>query len=132
MCWRTASRFPPDLHQRIVDTVEICYREAGEVIFDNAATGRTAAVQRELHVQAAASEFVEPEPMLFSFNSPAGACPRCQGFGNTIDYDLDLAIPDKGLSLDEGAVEPWTKPKGREWLVKLKRAAASPRAARCG
>jgi excinuclease ABC subunit A len=38
-----------------------------------------------------------------------GACPRCQGFGNTIDYDMQLVIPDPGLSLQEGAVEPWTK-----------------------
>ena len=60
-------------------------------------------------------EFREPEPILFSFNSPAGACPRCQGFGNTIDYALDLIVPDRGLSLNEGAVEPWTKPKGKEW-----------------
>ena len=40
----------------------------------------------------------EPEPRLFSFNNPFGACPRCQGFGNTVDYDLNLVIPDKGLS----------------------------------
>ena len=39
-------------------------------------------------------EFREPEPILFSFNSPAGACPRCQGFGNTIDYSLDLIVPE--------------------------------------
>ena len=51
----------------------------------------------------------EPEPRLFSFNNPFGACPRCQGFGNTIDFDLNLAIPDKpGKTLDEGAIEPWT------------------------
>jgi len=45
-----------------------------------------------------------------------GACPRCQGFGNTIDYDLDLVIPDTGLSLDEGAVQPWTKEQ-HQWYV---------------
>src|SRR5260370_41306983 len=39
-----------------------------------------------------------------------GACQRCQGFGNTIDYDLDLVIPDHGMTLDQGAVNPWTKP----------------------
>jgi excinuclease ABC subunit A len=55
--------------------------------------------------------FVEPEPSLFSFNSPYGACPRCQGFGNTIDYDMDLVVPDKTLSIDDGAVDPWTKPQ---------------------
>jgi excinuclease ABC subunit A len=117
----------PDLHQRIVDTTETSYREAGEVIFENAATGERLRFSEKFTCKQCGVEFVEPEPVLFSFNSPAGACPRCQGFGNTIDYDIDLAIPDKSLSLDKGAVEPWTKPKGREWLVKLKRAVASPK-----
>ncbi len=59
-------------------------------------------------------ELLPPEPALFSFNNPMGACPRCQGFGNTIDYDLDLVIPNPSLSLEEGAVDPWTKPQ-YEW-----------------
>ena len=44
--------------------------------------------------------YEEPEPRLFSFNNPYGACPRCQGFGNTIDFDLDLVIPDKSKHVD--------------------------------
>ena len=56
-------------------------------------------------------EAAKPEPTLFSFNSPIGACPVCQGFGNTIDYDFDLIIPDPTISLAEGAVDPWTKPQ---------------------
>ena len=67
-------------------------------------------------------EFAEPEPRLFSFNSPFGACPRCQGFGNTIDFDLDLVIPDKS-SPRQGAVEPWTKPKYRSWLGNFRKTA---------
>ena len=63
----------------------------------------------------------EPEPRLFSFNNPYGACPRCQGFGNTIDFDLDLVIPDKSKTLNEGAIEPWTKPKYRPLFTELKR-----------
>src|SRR5262249_49754216 len=63
------------------------------------------------------TEFTQPEPALFSFNSPAGACPRCQGFGNTIDFDMDRVIPDATLSLNDGAVEPWTKPKYKSWLA---------------
>ncbi|HKI25946.1 MAG TPA: excinuclease ABC subunit UvrA [Candidatus Sulfotelmatobacter sp.] len=65
--------------------------------------------------------YEEPEPRLFSFNNPYGACPRCQGFGNTIDFDLDLVIPDKTKTLGEGAIEPWTKPKYRPLLADLKR-----------
>ena len=67
----------------------------------------------------------EPEPRLFSFNNPFGACPRCQGFGNTVDYDLNLVIPDKGLSLNEGAIDPWNRPKYRSWFTEMKKQASS-------
>ena len=107
----------PGLHQRVVDTVEICYREGGEVIFENAAAPVEALrFNEKFQCKTCGTEFTPPEPILFSFNSPAGACPRCQGFGNTIDFDLDRVIPDRSLSLEEGAVEPWTKPKHRSWL----------------
>jgi excinuclease ABC subunit A len=114
-----------DQRSRIVDAIEIGYREAGEVIFETAAReGET--VQRlrfsqRFECKTDGSRYDEPEPRLFSFNNPYGACPRCQGFGNTIDIDLDLVIPDKGKTLNEGAVEPWTKPKYRPLFTELKR-----------
>jgi len=111
----------PDLHQRLVDTVEICYREAGEVLFQSAADGRTLRFNEKFQCKTCLKEFAVPEPILFSFNSPAGACPRCQGFGNTIDYDMDRVIPDKMLSIDEGAVDPWTKPQYRSWLANFRK-----------
>jgi excinuclease ABC subunit A len=55
-------------------------------------------------------EYPPPEPRLFSFNSPLGACPECEGFGNVIDIDLDLVVPDPSKSLREGAVAPWNTP----------------------
>ena len=64
--------------------------------------------------------YEEPEPRLFSFNNPYGACARCQGFGNTIDFDLDLVIPDKTKSLGEGAIDPWNKPKYRPVFTEMK------------
>jgi excinuclease ABC subunit A len=102
-----------DLHQRLVDTVEICYREGGEVYFEQAGVPDP---QRKHFSERFACKVCglaasPPEPTLFSFNNPMGACPVCQGFGNTIDYDLDLIIPDPTLSLEEGAVDPWTKPQ---------------------
>ena len=103
----------PDSHQRVVDTVEICYREAGEIYFEQAAV----ADPRQLHFSEAYACKVcgliaaKPEPTLFSFNNPMGACPTCQGFGNTVDYDMDLIIPDPTLTLEQGAVDPWTKPQ---------------------
>ncbi|MGE5645207.1 MAG: excinuclease ABC subunit UvrA [Acidobacteriota bacterium] len=114
----------PDLHQRIVDSVEICYREAGEAIFEqaNAEAPRTLRFSEKFSCKTDGIEFLEPEPRLFSFNNPFGACPRCQGFGNTIDYDPDLIVPDKTLSLDEGAIDPWNKPQYGTDYEALKRA----------
>jgi excinuclease ABC subunit A len=116
-----------DQRSRIVDAVEIGYREAGEVIFETAIRdGDGEAPQRlrfsqRFECKNDGSRYEEPEPRLFSFNNPYGACPRCQGFGNTIDFDLDLVIPDKGKTLNEGAIEPWTKPKYRTLFAELKR-----------
>jgi excinuclease ABC subunit A len=103
----------PDLHQRLVDTVEICYREAGEVFFEQAgvAQPRTLHFSEKFACKVCGFAAAQPEPTLFSFNNPIGACPKCQGFGNTIDYDMELIIPDPTLSLEEGAVDPWTKPQ---------------------
>jgi excinuclease ABC subunit A len=114
-----------DARPRIVDAIETAYREAGEVIFETAPReGET--VQRfrfsqRFECKRDLIRYEEPEPILFSFNNPYGACPRCQGFGNTIDFDLDLVIPDKSKSLNEGAIEPWTKPKYRPLMTELKR-----------
>jgi excinuclease ABC subunit A len=110
---------------RIVDAVEIGYRESGEVIFETAPREGQASEQlrfsQRFECKVCNIRYEEPEPRLFSFNNPYGACPRCQGFGNTIDFDLDLVIPDKSLTLNQGAIEPWTKPKYRSLLADLKR-----------
>ena len=121
---------------RIVDAIETAYREAGEVIFEIPVDGSTQAVAgggargtqartlrfaQRFECKNCSLRYEEPEPRLFSFNNPYGACPRCQGFGNTIDFDLDLVIPDKLKSLGEGAIEPWTKPKYRPLFTDLKR-----------
>ena len=114
---------------RIVDAAEIAYRESGEVIFEELPRDEDAPRQR--HRFSGAYECTschrpgrEPDPRLFSFNNPFGACPRCQGFGNTVDFDLNLVIPDKGLSINEGAIAPWNTPKYRPWLAEFRRHAA--------
>lgn len=55
-------------------------------------------------------DYPDPEPRLYSFNSPLGACPQCEGFGNIIDIDMDLVVPDRGKSIAEGAIAPWNSP----------------------
>jgi excinuclease ABC subunit A len=120
-----------DNRARIVDAAEIGYRESGEILYEivpREAVSDTDPRQR-LRFSAAFEcktchrVYREPEPSLFSFNNPYGACPRCQGFGNTIDFDLDLIIPDKSKTLDEGAIDPWNRPKYRSYLTELRRAA---------
>jgi excinuclease ABC subunit A len=114
-----------DSRARIVDAVEISYRESGEVIFESAAREDQASERlrfsQRFECKTCNLRYEEPEPRLFSFNNPYGACPRCQGFGNTIDFDLDLVIPDKTLTLNQGVIEPWTKPKYRALQADLKR-----------
>jgi len=115
-----------EIRSRMVDAAEIAYREAGEVIFEEVPGDETA--ERKRHRFSGAYECKschkpgrEPEPRLFSFNNPFGACPRCQGFGNTVDFDLNLIIPDKGLSLADGAIDPWERPKYRPWFTDLRK-----------
>jgi excinuclease ABC subunit A len=118
----------PDNRARIVDAAEIAYREGGEVVFEEVPRDETA--ERRRHRFSGAYECKschrpgkEPEPRLFSFNNPFGACPRCQGFGNTVDFDLNLVIPDKGLTLADGAIDPWNRPKYRTWYSELRKMA---------
>ncbi len=116
-----------DLRARLVDSVEICYREGkGEAILqfvpaEERTEGERLTFSERFECKKCGTLYQEPEPRLFSFNNPYGACPRCQGFGNTIDFDLDLVIPDKSKSLNEGAIEPWTRPRFRQVVQDLKR-----------
>jgi excinuclease ABC subunit A len=70
-------------------------------------------------------QFEEPVPNLFSFNNPFGACPVCEGFGMVLGIDPDLVIPDKRLSVYEGAVAPWKGEKMGLWKENFIRAARS-------
>ncbi len=103
----------PDSHSRLVDTVEVCYREAGEIFFEaaGAANPETLHFSEKFACKVCGQEASQPEPSLFSFNNPMGACPVCQGFGNTVDYDFDLIVPDPTISIEAGAIDPWTKPQ---------------------
>ena len=121
----------PEIRSRLADSVEICYREGkGEAILEfppsetNPETERLVFSDR-FECKQCGLAYQEPEPRLFSFNNPYGACPRCQGFGNTIDFDIDLVIPDRGKSINEGAIQPWTKPRYRQLWQDLKRFARS-------
>jgi excinuclease ABC subunit A len=64
-------------------------------------------------------EYPLPEPRLYSFNSPLGACPTCEGFGNVIDMDMDLVVPDRKKSIRDGAIAPWNSPAYQHELQEL-------------
>ena len=140
-----------DVRQRLVDSLESCFREGhGQAVIElseprtvgvaggsegAAGTGKPSTRTEPQRLRFSegfeckydGTIYAIPEPRLFSFNNPYGACPTCQGFGNTIGLDLNLVIPNPGLTLSEGAIEPWTKPQ-YEWArVELKRFCKSER-----
>ncbi len=110
------------IRQRLVDSLEICFRESRTAIIQTAERDANAAARQlkfsdRFLCKYDNTLYEEPEPRLFSFNSPFGACPTCQGFGNSIGVDFDLVIPNQLLSLKEGAIDPFTKPQ-HDWAQK--------------
>jgi len=117
----------PEIRSRLMDSIEICYREGrGEAIIEfppdpSGAQPERMVFSERFTCKKCGATYQEPEPRLFSFNNPYGACPRCQGFGNTVDFDIDRVVPDKSKSLNEGAIEPWTKPRYRALAMDMKK-----------
>ncbi len=103
----------PDMRSRLVDSLEVSYREGqGTALIHTVGDGQQQwRFSEDFECKPCGLKYATPEPQLFSFNSAYGACPTCQGFGNIITLDLDLVIPNKALSLEEGAIEPLTKPQ---------------------
>jgi len=109
--------------ERLVDSLEMALKQGtgrvkvrtddgGELLFSDKLECRTCNISYE-----------DPFPNLFSFNSPQGACPDCHGFGDLASIDEDKVIPDKSKSLEEGAIEPWTKPVSRGMMREMLREA---------
>jgi len=67
-------------------------------------------VSRERRCDVCNIDYPDPVPRLFNFNNPLGACSACEGFGDSVEVDMDLVVPDKRLSLAEGAIAPWNTP----------------------
>ena len=123
-------RVGPDLLGRMTDSIETAYLEGGGSAFalEVGADGRPAdAVEHRFserfECRTCGIGYEPPEPRLFSFNNPFGACPTCHGFGNVIELDLNLVVPDRTKSIRQQAIEPWSKPEYRPQLTRLTRAA---------
>jgi excinuclease ABC subunit A len=112
-----------DMHARLVDSLETCYQEGhGQaVILTAGETPQKYSYSERFECKRCGLGYIRPEPRLFSFNNPFGACPTCQGFGNTIGVDWDLVLPNRELSIAEGAIEPFTKPQFEWWRTELKK-----------
>ncbi len=121
-------RVGPDLLGRMTDSIETAYLEGGGSAFalEVDRDGRPGAEHRfseRFECRACGIGYEAPEPRLFSFNNPFGACPTCHGFGNVIELDLNLVVPDPAKTIRRQAVEPWSKPEYRPQLTRLMRAA---------
>jgi excinuclease ABC subunit A len=116
-------RIEGDLRSRLTDSVETSYREGGGAAFAiNADTAERMVFSERFECRQCGITYETPQPRLFSFNNPFGACPTCHGFGNVIELDMGLVVPDPSKSINQGAIEPWSKPHYRTHLAELKRA----------
>jgi excinuclease ABC subunit A len=119
-------RVDADVRARLTDSIETSYREGGGAAFAvvlEADGSRRIEFSERFECRTCGIEYETPQPRLFSFNNPFGACPTCHGFGNVIELDMSLVVPDPGKSINAGAIEPWSKPHYRSQLAELKRAA---------
>jgi excinuclease ABC subunit A len=120
-------RIEGDMRARVTDSIETAYREGGGAAFALIVNGDTRRLDfsERFECRPCGIAYETPQPRLFSFNNPFGACPTCHGFGNVIELDMELVVPDQSRSINQGAIEPWSKPHYRSHLAELKRAARS-------
>jgi len=117
-----------DVRSRLTDSVETSYREGGGAAFavvlgTGGEPDRRIVFSEKFECRTCGIAYETPQPRLFSFNNPFGACATCNGFGNIIELDMTLVVPDPSKSINQGAIEPWTKPHYRSHLAELKRVA---------
>jgi len=111
------------LRSRLAESIESCLREGGGRAEVDIVGQRPLTFTEALRCPSCAIDLERPQPLLFSFNHPLGACPECKGFGNLLRYDEARVVPDPARSLTEGAVEPWTHKSGRWYQRELVKAA---------
>jgi excinuclease ABC subunit A len=107
-----------DTSNRLADSVQTAFSEGGETCVIRIYSSREEFTEKSFSkkFEADGIVFEEPTELLFSFNTPYGACPTCEGFGKVMGIDEDLVIPDKTKSVYDGAVVCWKGEKMSEWL----------------
>ncbi|AAM71769.1 MAG TPA: excinuclease ABC subunit A [Chlorobaculum sp.] len=108
------------VYSRVAQAAESCFAESGGQAVIRVAGGKEFRFSDRLELNGVT--YQEPSPQLFAFNSPIGACTSCQGFGRIAGIDEDAVVPDKSLSLKEGAISCWNSEKYswyRKQLLKI-------------
>ena len=108
---------------RLRESVDTALREGNGRVDVHVVDGPVRSFAESLRCPRCGLALERPQPLLFSFNHPLGACPECKGFGNILKYDEALVIPDPTRTLADGAIEPWTHPSGRRYQRELVKAA---------
>jgi excinuclease ABC subunit A len=108
-------------HSRLAEAVEMAFAEGSGLAEARVLGGPLLRFSERFECAHCSRRFEEPQPRLFSFNNPFGACSTCHGFGNLIEIDENLVVPDKTRPLSGGAIEPWNRPHYRPILADLER-----------
>jgi len=95
----------PGIESRLTDSIESAFRLTDGILMVRAADGELLTFSQNFACPECGISIAEIEPRSFSFNNPFGACPECYGIGYKMEFDEDLMIPDKSLSIDEGAIQ---------------------------
>jgi excinuclease ABC subunit A len=108
---------------RLTESVETALREGGGQLSVDVLGAAVERFAVDFRCAACGNALERPQPILFSFNHPLGACAECKGFGNVLTYDEALVVPDRTVTLGDGAIEPWTYPSGKWYQRELVKAA---------
>jgi excinuclease ABC subunit A len=119
----------PEGKQRLTDSIETALKLASGLVtleFVDVKTGEKERTYSELLAcHDCGLSFQEMEPRSFSFNSPFGACPECTGIGSKLEVDEELVIPDDSLSIEDGAIAPWSGGQSADYFLNLLEALAA-------
>jgi len=111
---RLILRFDVDFEKRLTDSVETALELGEGVLIIVYGNGEEKAFSEHFACTKCGINFEEISPRMFSFNSPHGACSECNGLGSKLEMDTDLVVPYPNLSLNDGAILPWSKSKNRD------------------
>ena len=119
----------PDSRQRLTDSIETALKLANGLVTLDFVDAKESEKERTFSELLACHDcglsFQEMEPRSFSFNSPFGACAECTGIGSKLEVDVDLVIPDDSLSINDGAIAPWSGGQSADYFLNLLEALAN-------